>query len=171
VRKVLIDVVLELCLDVGDVNVELYEIAIEFVILVFEEAVSLLFELGDVVAEHLKDGLNVLQVVLLERLELLFGAEKVDELGDAPFEEVKAAEDLCGREIELFRLGHVLQSLLCKLVLVDVGLVQLQARSQDVNKFIMWDFALVPENAIIKANGILPSFLLGLIYSSSFFEC
>lgn len=61
-----------------------------------EELVVLLLEGGDRLVEEGQNGSDVLEVVLLEGLKLLDGAEKFDKLGDSAAEEVELAEDLVG---------------------------------------------------------------------------
>jgi hypothetical protein len=90
----LVDVFLKESLNVADINVELDEIAVKAVVTVLKEPVVLVLEFGDVALECLQDRVDVLKVVLLERLELLDGAEEVDKLGHTATEEVEAAEDL-----------------------------------------------------------------------------
>jgi len=46
--------------------------------------------------ERLEDGVNVLQVVLGEGLELLDGHEQVDKFAYSPAEQVELSEDLVG---------------------------------------------------------------------------
>ena len=81
-------------LDVGDIDVELYEISVKTVIFILEETVSLSLELDHVCVKYLEDGLDVLEVVLLERLKLLFGREEVDKFANSALEEVKTTENL-----------------------------------------------------------------------------
>ena len=104
----LVDVVLEEGLDVGDIDVELNKVTVESVVSVLQESVVLVLELGHVLVEGVQDGLDVLQVVLLEGLELLDGREEVDEFGHSAAEQVESAENLSRREIELLGLWHVL---------------------------------------------------------------
>lgn len=70
-------------LDVGDFDVELDEITIKSVILEVKERLGdLSAEVAHIALELVHNGLNVLQVVLLERLELANRAEKVDQLAN-----------------------------------------------------------------------------------------
>ena len=73
-------------LDVGDIDVELYEISVKTVILILEKTVSLSLELDHVCVKYLEDGLDVLEVVLLESLKLLFGREEVDKFAHSALE-------------------------------------------------------------------------------------
>lgn len=84
--EVLVDVVLQLGLDGGYANIELDEVSVEGVVAVVEQLVVLLPEGRLVLVEGLQDWSNTLQIVLRERLELLDGAEELDELGHSPAE-------------------------------------------------------------------------------------
>ena len=155
----LVDVLLEEGLDVRDVDVELNKVAVESVVSVLQKSVVLVLELGDVALESLQDGLDVLEVVLLESLELLDGREEIDELGHTATEQVESAENLGRREIELFGLGHVLQSLLGELVLREVGLVQLEALLEYNDELVMGDLILLPKNAVVHGGRALGGLL------------
>lgn len=87
----------------------------------------LLLEAGDGGVEGLGDGKNVLQVVLLKGLELLDGAEEFHKLANTAAEQIEFAEDLCWVEVELLRFGQLLETGLGELVLLDVGIVQVNA--------------------------------------------
>ena len=106
--KVLVNVLLELGFNGGNINLEVDEISVESVACRVKKLVVLFLEHGHELVEVLKDWLDAFQVVLLESLELLDGREEVDEFGDSAAEEVESAENLSGREIELLGLRHVL---------------------------------------------------------------
>jgi len=105
--------------------------------------------------------------VLFQSLELLNGAEKLNQLGDTAFEKVKAAEDLGRREIELLRLGHMLESLLGELVLTHVGLMESKALAEDHNQLFVRDEVLVPEDAVVESRATL---LLASLHSLDLLE-
>ena len=62
--------------------------------------------------------------MLFKSLELLDGPKELNKFGDSPAEEVELPKDLVRRKLELLSLRHVHQSVLCDLVLLLVGLVQ-----------------------------------------------
>jgi hypothetical protein len=57
----------QVSLYVRDINVELHEVSVEFVVTVLQESVVLAFELLNVSLEFLDDRADVLQVVLFKR--------------------------------------------------------------------------------------------------------
>jgi hypothetical protein len=65
VREVLVDVLLEEGLNIRNINVELNEVSVKLIVSVLEELVVLALELLNIILEDKKDGLDVLQVVLL----------------------------------------------------------------------------------------------------------
>ena len=89
----------------------------------------LLLEGSDESVEFGEDVVDAFQVVLFESPELLDGSEEFNQLGDSSAEQIELAEDLVGRELELFALGHVHEALLGDLVLLLVGLVELKPGS------------------------------------------
>jgi hypothetical protein len=155
VGEVLVDVVLEEGLNVRDVDVKFDEITVEAVVTVFEETMVLRLELLDVSSEDIKDGLDVLKVVLLEGLELLDSAEQVNELGDTSAEKVEASKDLSRREVELFGLGHVFEALLGELVLGQVSLVETEALLHYFDKLVMGDQVLFPKDGVVHGTTFL----------------
>ena len=79
-----------------------------------------LLELDDAGVEVVNDGVDVLEVVLLECVKLSDGSKELDQLADTSTEEFELAEDLVRGKIELLSLWHGLKSLLRELVLFDV---------------------------------------------------
>ena len=114
-----------------------------------EELVALLLEGTHVAVELLKNATNVFKVVLLQGLELLDGAEELDELGDTATEQVELAEDLVGRELELLALRHVHKALLGDLVLLLVSLVEFEAALKDGDELLRWVLIMVPQDVIV----------------------
>lgn len=114
-----------------------------------EEFVVLLLEGVDKALELLEDSVDVLEVVLLEGTELLDSAEKLNELGHSAAEEVKLSEDLVGRELELFTLWHVHETLLGDLVLFLVGLVELEAGLENWDQLFRWIVIVVPQDIVV----------------------
>jgi hypothetical protein len=151
VGELLVNVVSEVSLDVGDVNVEFDEISVELVVTVLQESVVLALELLDIRGEFVNNVADVLKVVLLKSLELLDGAEEVNQLANTSPEKVEATEDLSRREVELFGLGHVLESLLGELVLGLVGLVEGLALLHHFDELIMGDDLSFPEDGVIES--------------------
>ena len=113
----LVDILSKVGLNVRDIDIEFNKISVELIVTVFQKSVVLSLELLDVASEFIDNVADVLKVVLLKGLELLDGTEQVNEFTNTSFEEVKASENLSGREIELLSLGHMLKSLLGELVL------------------------------------------------------
>jgi len=87
--------------------------------------------------------------VLLEGFELLNGSKEFNELGNPAAEEIKLAEDLVGRELELLALWHVHKSLLGYLILLLVGRVQLKARLEDWDELLRRVLVMVPEDVVV----------------------
>ena len=141
----------QVSLHAGNINVEFDEITVELVVTVLQESVVLALELLDEFIEFLNNFVNVLKVVLLKSSELLDGAEKVDQLANTSLEEVEAAENLSGGEVELLGLGHVLETLLGELVLGLVGLVESLALLHDIDELIMGDDIGLPEDGVVQA--------------------
>ena len=76
VGEVAVDIEGELVLNSADIDVELHEVTVEHALLVVEERMDdAAAEVLHVGIESVHDGLDVLQVVLLEGLELPDGAE------------------------------------------------------------------------------------------------
>ena len=123
-----VDEVLQRRLELGDAHVELDVVAVELVRVVVEQVVPLRLELRDDLVENDEQRLHALELVLGERVELLHRREHVDQLDDAPAEQVELAEDLRLREVELLALGHRQQLVLREPVLLLVELVEPQAR-------------------------------------------
>jgi hypothetical protein len=147
--EVFIDVALELCLHGGYVHIELNEITIEGVIVEVKKSVILLLESAHIALELIDDAANVLKVVLLEGTELLDSAKELNELRNSAAEEVKLAEDLVGRELELLSFGHVHQTLLGDLVLLLVSLVELEARLEDWYELLRGILVMLPEDIVV----------------------
>lgn len=114
-----------------------------------EKLVVLLLECRNVGLELLNDRTNVLKVVLLESSELLDSSKKFDELRDSSAEEVELTEDLVRRELELFALWHVHESLLGDFILLLISLVKFKARLEDGNELLGWVVVVVPEDVIV----------------------
>ena len=94
ISEVLVNIFLQLSLNVGNIDVELYEISVETVIFILKETMGFSLELADITFEYLQNGLDVLKIMFLESLKLLFSAEKVNKFTDASLEQIKAAENL-----------------------------------------------------------------------------
>jgi hypothetical protein len=155
VGELVVDVLSEVSLHVGDIDVEFNEITVELVVTVLKESVVLSLEFLNVASEFINNVADVLEVVLLKSLELLDGAEEVNQLANTSLEEVEATKDLSGREVELLGLGHVLEALLGELVLGLVGLVELLALLHDINELVMGNDFGFPEDGIIRAGTTL----------------
>ena len=93
--------------------------------------------------------------MLLEGLELPDRAEEIDQLADTTAEQLELAENLGLVEIELASLGHGLKALLCELVLLDVGLLEVLAALKHSNKLVMRVEVLLPEAMVIEVDGDL----------------
>ena len=100
-----VDEVLERRLELADAHVELDVVAVELVRVVVQQVVLLLFELRDDLVEDDEQRLHALELVVDEGVELLDRREHVDQLDDAPAEEVELAEDLRPGEVELPTFG------------------------------------------------------------------
>ena len=92
--EVLVNVLLELSLDGGDINLEVDEISIESVACGVKKLVVLLLEHGNELVEVVEDWLDAFQVVLLKSSELLDGTEQLNELAHSSAEEIESSEDL-----------------------------------------------------------------------------
>jgi hypothetical protein len=162
VLEVRVDVVLQLSLNSGDIGLELDEITVECVVVELKELVVLLLEASDGRVEGLGDRGNVLQVVLLEGLELLDGAEELHELANTAAEQIELAEDLGRVEVELLALGELLEAGLGELVLLDVSIMEVNAGLQHNDELIWRVVVVVPETRVIDGLGLLASLdLLG----------
>lgn len=150
--EVLVNVVLELDLNLGHINVEFDEISVEGVLVVVKKFVLLVLELLHIGVEGGDDWGDVLQVVLLESLELLNCSKQLNQLVNSSAEQVKLSEDLVGGKLELLSLWHVHESLLGELVLLDVGVVQVNAGLEDWDEFFWGVFVVVPE---LNVGGLL----------------
>lgn len=148
--ELVLNVLLKLSLDLRNIDVEFDEVTIKQVLVVIKELVVLLFEPIDSVVELLENRLNVLKVVLLQSLELLDGTEQVNEFLHTTAEELELTEDLVRREIELLGLGHVLQALSGKLVLLLVSVVKLKAAVEHSNELSTWVLLTIPKGIISK---------------------
>ena len=114
----------------------------------------LLLEGLDEGIELCNDGLDVFEVVLLEGLELLDCREQFLQFSDAAAEQVELAKDLSRVEVELLGLGHILQSLLCELVLAHVSFVQVQAGLEHLDKLIWGIVIVVPQDGVVNHVGL-----------------
>jgi hypothetical protein len=85
---------------------------VELVVVIVEQVVALDAEQLHHRLEPADQWLDALEVRAAQQLELLRGAEQVDELDDPPAEQVELAEDLRLGEVELPALGHGRQLLL-----------------------------------------------------------
>jgi hypothetical protein len=92
--EALINILMKLGLNCGDINVELNEISVEFVGSVVEELMVLPLEETSMSFELLKDIFDTLKIVVLQSLELANGGEKVNQFGDSSAEEIEFTEDL-----------------------------------------------------------------------------
>ena len=126
-----VDEILQLCLEIVNVDVELQKVAIVLVLGVIQQVVRLALELvGDNEKPldhpvHPVDGVRLRQSV-----ELVNRREHVDELVQALGEELEFGEDLLEVEIELTTLGLLRQTFARVLVLLLVLLLQVHAQSQ-----------------------------------------
>ena len=145
-------------LNVRDIDIEFNKISVKLIVTVFQESVVLSLELFDVAREFIDNVADVLKVVLLKGLELLDSTEQVNEFTNTSFEEVKASENLSGREIELLSLGHVLKSLFGELVLGLVGLMKSLALRHNFDELIMRDDLGFPKNGIVHTRTTLLRF-------------
>jgi len=93
VIEIAIDVIAEINFDLRDLNVEFDVVLVKQTILVVEKFVIFLLEFLDRDGELVNDGLNSFEVVFLELLELLDGAEKFPELTNSAAEQLKLVED------------------------------------------------------------------------------
>ena len=109
--------------------------------------------------EDTQDGVNALKIVLFEGLELFLSLEESNELLESSLEEVEAAKDLLGIEVELSSLRHAFKTLLGELILRKVSLMELQALVKDSDQFVSGYNVLIPKDAIITS---LRCGLLGL---------
>lgn len=114
-----------------------------------------LFEVLNVLVERVDDGLDLLKLVLSKSVELLHGAEEFHELANSSAEEIETAEDLLGREVELFTLGHVHESLLGELVLFLVSMVQINAALHERNELIGRIVGSLPKDCVILRSTLL----------------
>ena len=105
----------------------------------------LLLEHVHVVLETDQDGSDVFEVVFLKGLELFDGAEKLLKLGDSAAEEIELAENLVGAEVELFCLGHVLETFLGEFVLLDIRLMKIKTGLESSDQFIRRVLLVVPK--------------------------
>lgn len=147
--KVLVDVSGERSFHLRHLDVELDEVPIEDIDGVVKEFVILPLELEHALIEVGDDGIDVFQVVLLEGVELADRAEKLDEFTDSSAEQLEFAEDLIGREVELFSLWHSLETLLGKVVLLDVSLFQVLALLKHGNELVWRVLSIVPQVAVV----------------------
>ena len=92
--EVLVNVLLELGLDGGDINLEVDEISVESVACRVKKLVVLLLEHGNELVEVVEDWLDAFQVVLLKSSELLDGSEQLNELAHSSAEEIESTKDL-----------------------------------------------------------------------------
>jgi len=136
-------------------NVESNEVSIKLVGAVLKEFVVHTLEPLDNLVEGVDDRLDLFKLVLSESGELLHGTEQLLELENSPAEEVEAAKDLLGREVELLTLGHVHESLLGEVILLLVSCIKINAALHDRNEFIWWILFNSPEDMIIKRRTLL----------------
>jgi hypothetical protein len=87
--------------------------------------------------------------VLLQGSELLDSSEELDELGNSPAEEVELAEDLIGRELELFTFGHVHETFFGELILLLIRLVEVDARLKHWDQFFWWVLLVAPKDIVV----------------------
>jgi hypothetical protein len=95
------------------------------------------------------DTLDVLKFVLAKSSELLNGSEELHQLTNSSAEEIESSEDLLRREIELFTLGHVHESLFGELVLLLISSTKINAALHNRDEFIWWIIFSIPKNGII----------------------
>ena len=109
-----------------------------------------LLELDDARVEVVNDGVDVLEVVLLECVKLSDGSKELDQLADTSTEEFELAEDLVRGKIELLSLWHGLKSLLRELVLFDVCFLKVLALFEHSDELIWWVFRVFPQVAVVE---------------------
>ena len=147
--KVLVDVSGEGILDFGHLDVELDEVSVEDIDGVVKEFMVFPLELDDALIEVVDDGIDVFQVVLLEGVELADRFEKFDQFTNSSAEQLEFAEDLVGREVELFGLWHSLETLLGEIVLLDVSVFQVLALLKHGDEFVRRVLSIVPQVAVV----------------------
>lgn len=134
VHEARVDERLQLDLERPDVYIELDKVAVKVVVREGEQVVAAAHEPVREVLELLHERPHALELVARERAELLQRAKEVNELHDAPAEEVEAPEDGLLVEVELLRLGVHAQLLLGHAVDLLVQLVELQARREPLDE-------------------------------------
>jgi hypothetical protein len=92
--EVLVDVLLELGFNGGNINLEVNEISVESVACRVKKLVVLFLKHGHELIEVLKDWFDAFQVVLLESSELLDGSEQFNQFAHSSAEEIESSEDL-----------------------------------------------------------------------------
>jgi hypothetical protein len=92
--EVLINEVLELCVQSGDLHVELDVVFVELGLLELKEGVALGTEVGHLHFELVDQLINTFKVMLLKSLELLLGLEDLNQLEDSSLEDIELPEDL-----------------------------------------------------------------------------
>jgi hypothetical protein len=95
--------------------------------------------------------------VLLESLELLDGAKEFHKFANTATEQVELAKDLSWVEVKLLGLGELFKARLCELVLLDVGIMQVNAGLQDNDEFIWRVVVMVPQARVVNGSRLLAS--------------
>jgi hypothetical protein len=125
--EALVHELLQQRLQLGDLHVELDAVAVERVVAVVQQVVLLLLQGLQHAREVEAHVVHALQLVRGQRLELPHRREQVDQLDDAPAEEVELAEDRHLVEVELLSVRGGQQLVLGHAVLLLHVLVQPQA--------------------------------------------
>lgn len=131
---------------------------------------ELALQLGLDSIETLEDGVDVLQVVHGQSLELLDSLEQINELGNSSAEQVELSENLVRREFELLSLRHAHQSFLGQLVLLLVSVVKINAALKNGDKFIWGIFVVIPKFLSVDLVSTSSSLSSGFVILLSFVE-
>ena len=92
--KVLVNVLLEFSFNGGDINIELYKISIECVVVIVQKFVVLLLEVAYIAVEFLKDGSNSFKVMFFKSSELLDCSKKFNKFVNSSAEQIEFTENL-----------------------------------------------------------------------------
>jgi hypothetical protein len=155
-----VDVSLQLSFDWRNIDVESDEVSVELVDGVLEKSVVDSLELDNILIEGVDDTVDVLQLVLAESSELLNGIEQLHELANSSAEKIEATKDLLRREVKLLTLGHIHESLLGELVLLEVSSIEVNAGSHDRDELIGRVVLRVPKDGVILRGTLLWHFTL-----------